>query len=91
MAKEKKQRKPRYGKAYLNFHQLMTATDGVPGTRTYVLPVIVKNDEILVRATSYAQALNAACLMVFGEPRKLTDKQQLEMVRAELSTPQPGV
>ena len=95
MAKEKKQRKPRYGKAYATFGELMRATDGVTDAKTFVLPIVLPvkggHQAIYARATSYAQAMNAACLMVFGEPRKLTDKEQLEMVRAELSTPQPGV
>ena len=86
--KSQRKRNPRYGMAYASFRDLMSAQDGAPHCKTYVLPVNVDGlKELCVRATSYAQAMDAACLFVFGKPRKLTDKQQLEMMRKELASP----
>ena len=79
--KKKRNLKPRYGMAYKSFAELMAAPNGEGDTNVWVLPIILKADELCIRATSYAQALNAACLAVFGEPRKMTDKEQLEKLR----------
>ena len=88
--KTNRNRKPRYGAAYGSFTDLMAAPNGEGDTKVYVLPIKLKADELCVRATSYAQALNAACLAVFGEPRKMTDKEQLEKARQHFAAQAGG-
>ena len=93
-----RRRKPRYGAAFWTLSDMMKAPEptidgAVVGLYTLSINEALgsKVRDIYVRATSYAQAQNAAHLLVFREPRKMTDKQTIEAMRSVFQTESPNV
>lgn len=74
-------KRQRFGQAFRTFSELMAAPDpNVDDLSIFIIP-FMDTDTIYARATSYAQAMDAACKLIFGQARKMSDRDKFEEAR----------